>query len=199
MNFILRIVRKINRIYGGIVQSDKKKRAKCADSSVLHDTSVIDNFNLTKNLIEIGENTHIRGHLVVFPNGGTIRLGKYCYVGENTKIWSMSSISIGDYVLISHGVNIHDNNAHPVAAGERRIHTTQIFTGGGHPKELSNVTCKPVIIEDDVWIGFNATVLKGVTIGRGAVIGACSVVTQDIPAYAIVVGNPAKIIGKASI
>lgn len=50
-----------------------------------------------------------------------------------------------------------------------------------------------IIIEDDVWIGANATILKGVTIGHGAVIGAASVVTSDIPEYAVAVGNPAKV------
>jgi maltose O-acetyltransferase len=57
---------------------------------------------------------------------------------------------------------------------------------------------KEVLIMDDAWIGFNATVLRGVTIGRGAVIGACSVVTENVPDYAIVVGNPARIIGYAN-
>ena len=53
---------------------------------------------------------------------------------------------------------------------------------------------KDVIIEEDVWIGANVTILSGVTIGRGSVIGACSVVTKDIPPYAVVAGNPSKII-----
>jgi maltose O-acetyltransferase len=51
------------------------------------------------------------------------------------------------------------------------------------------------VIEDDVWIGFNSTILKGVTIGKGAVVGAGSVVTKDVAAYTIVAGNPAKAIG----
>jgi acetyltransferase-like isoleucine patch superfamily enzyme len=62
---------------------------------------------------------------------------------------------------------------------------------------LHNVAASPIVINDDVWIGFNATVLKGVTIGRGAVVGACAVVTKDVPAYAIVVGNPARTVGEA--
>jgi len=50
------------------------------------------------------------------------------------------------------------------------------------------------VIEDDVWIGFKATILKGVTIGRGSVIAAGSVVTKDVPPYTLVAGNPAQII-----
>lgn len=53
---------------------------------------------------------------------------------------------------------------------------------------------KPIIIENDVWIGASVTILKGVKIGNGAVVGAGSVVTKDIPDFAIVVGNPAKIV-----
>jgi acetyltransferase-like isoleucine patch superfamily enzyme len=63
---------------------------------------------------------------------------------------------------------------------------------------MSGVGMSPIVIEDDVWIGFNATVLKGVTIGRGAIIGASTVVTKDVPPYAIVVGNPQRQIGAAT-
>ena len=61
-------------------------------------------------------------------------------------------------------------------------------------KVWDHVAHAPVIIADKVWIGFNVSVLKGVTIEEGAVIGACSVVTRDIPPYALAVGNPARVI-----
>jgi len=53
------------------------------------------------------------------------------------------------------------------------------------------------VIEDDVWIGFNAIILKGVRVGRGAVVGAGSVITKDVEAYTIVVGNPQRVTGKS--
>lgn len=56
------------------------------------------------------------------------------------------------------------------------------------------ITCKPVHIKENVWIGVNATILSGVTIGENAIVGACSVVTKDVPDNAVVVGNPAKVI-----
>ena len=61
-------------------------------------------------------------------------------------------------------------------------------------KDWTNVKMAPVIIENKVWIGFNAAILKGVTIGEGSVIGAMSIVTKNIPPYSIVAGNPARIL-----
>ncbi len=61
-------------------------------------------------------------------------------------------------------------------------------------KDWSNVKSSPITIKDKAWIGFNSIILKGVTIGEGAVVAAGSVVTQDVPDYAVVGGNPAKII-----
>ena len=63
-------------------------------------------------------------------------------------------------------------------------------------KDWSNVAHAPVVIANKAWIGFNVTVLKGVTIGEGAVVAACAVVTKDIPPYSLVAGNPAQIIRK---
>jgi acetyltransferase-like isoleucine patch superfamily enzyme len=56
----------------------------------------------------------------------------------------------------------------------------------------------PIVIEYDVWIGFNALIMKGVTLGKGAIIGAATMITKDVPPYAIMVGNPARQAGSAS-
>nr|WP_094571377.1 acyltransferase [Mucilaginibacter xinganensis] len=156
-----------------------------------HKASVF-NIQKDKSKIEIDENSHIKGELTVYKHGGRIKIGKYCFVGENTKIWSAKNISIGDRVLIAHNVNIHDCNDHPIDANERHQHYKSILTTG-HADDIA-LNEKEIIIGDDVWIGFNSTILKGVTIGQGAIVGACSVVTKDIPAHTIVAGNPARII-----
>ena len=92
-----------------------------------------------------------------------------------------SSICIGDWVSIGSGAVISDGDAHPIDSEERRA-------------GLGGAT-KPIVIEDDVFIGARAIILKGVTIGKGAVIGAGAVVTKDVPEFAIVAGNPARVVG----
>ncbi|MGC8751800.1 DapH/DapD/GlmU-related protein, partial [Hydrotalea sp.] len=64
----------------------------------------------------------------------------------------------------------------------------------GAYKNWEKVKSSPIKIADKAWIGFNVIILKGVTIGEGAIVGAGSVVTKDVPPYAVVAGNPAKII-----
>lgn len=175
-----------NKIKKNLLQVTIKK-----DSFLLEESKVI-NLQHKKDSIVIGNNTYVRGELLIYPHGGKISIGDYCYIGEQSKIWSADSITIGNKVLISHNVNIQDNNAHPVSAQKRHEHFKTIITSG-HPS-ISCFEEAGVIIEDDVWIGFNATIMKGVTIGKGAIIGACTVITKDVPPYAVVVGNPARII-----
>ncbi len=120
-----------------------------------------------------------------------------CFVGENTRIWSASSITIGDRTLISYGVSIHDCNSHSLSAARRSAHFDAIFSTG-HPRELPDVDSADIVIGNDAWIGFGATILKGVTIGDGAVIAACSVVREDVAPFTVVAGNPARFVKKST-
>ena len=142
--------------------------------------------------ITVGAGTHIRGQLFTFGHGGQITMGSYCYVGDNSKLWSAVRLSIGDRVLIGHNSSIFDCDTHPLNARERHRQYLEIITTG-HPLDI-NLHEEPVSIEDDVWIGCNVVVLKGVTIGRAAVIGAGSIVTHDVPPYVLVAGNPARVV-----
>ena len=154
-------------------------------------SSVINNLGKA-DAIRIGPFTHIRGELLTFGHGGVIRIGEYCYVGENTRIWSGKSIDIGDRVLISHNCNIFDNDTHPINPRERHDQFRAIISSG--QPTVINLNDKAIIIEDDVLIGANVSVLKGVRVGKGAVIGTGSVVIRDVPSYAIVAGNPAEVV-----
>jgi acetyltransferase-like isoleucine patch superfamily enzyme len=160
--------------------------------AVLHDTARIVNNIQQINAIQIGGFTHIKGELLTFGHGGKIKIGQYCFVGEQSKIWSAKSVLIGDRVLISHNVNIFDNATHPISAKARHEQFKQIISIG-QPKSI-DLSESPINIGDDVLIGCMSIILSGVTIGEGAIVGAGSVVTKDVPAWTIVAGNPARVI-----
>jgi acetyltransferase-like isoleucine patch superfamily enzyme len=106
-------------------------------------------------------------------------------------VWSRERVQIGSYVLISHGVDIHDTDGHPLDWQQRREDIHRIL-GGKKKIGERTIASRAVMIEDDVWIGAKATVLKGVTIGRGAVVAAGSVVTKNVAPFTLVAGNPAR-------
>lgn len=155
--------------------------------------AVVRNLHGDPQRIRIGAGSLIRGELLVFAHAGEVAVGRDCYVGDGTRIWSSARVTIGNRVLISHGVEIHDTNSHPIDAGERHAHFRRIVESG-HPREGVRITARPVVIEEDAWIGFGATILKGVTIGRGAIVAAGAVVVTDVPPFSVVAGNPARVI-----
>jgi acetyltransferase-like isoleucine patch superfamily enzyme len=161
--------------------------------------ATVENLSGNSKLIKIGENSVIRGELLVFAHAGKIQIGKDCYVGEDTRIWSADDIKIGDRVFISHNVNVHDTNSHSTDATLRYQHFLAIMSTGHPETDDYDIQSKPIFIEDDVWIGFNSTILKGVKIGKGSIVAACSVVTKNVPEFVIVAGNPAKVVKEMKI
>jgi len=97
-------------------------------------------------------------------------------------IYAVDKITIGKNVNIGAGCRIYDTDFHPVSMESRRIH------------DVSKIKTAAVVIEDDVWLAANVTVLKGVTIGKGSVIATGSVVVNNIPAGVIAGGVPAKVL-----
>jgi acetyltransferase-like isoleucine patch superfamily enzyme len=100
-------------------------------------------------------------------------------------------IQIGRRVIVSYNVTIADSDFHPIDPKQRKQDAIASAPGGDRSQRPALIT-RPVIIEDDVRIGIGAIVLKGVRIGKGAFIGAGSVVVSDVPAGSIVAGNPAR-------
>jgi acetyltransferase-like isoleucine patch superfamily enzyme len=125
---------------------------------------------------------------------GRMRIGDYCYF-TNAVLLCELEIVVGNYVLIGWNTTITDTDFHPIAPAER-IADAMACSPLGKGRPRPQVARKPIIIEDDVWIGPNAAILKGVRIGAGAVIEPGSVVTRDVPAGARVMGNPAQIVGQ---
>lgn len=128
--------------------------------------------------ISIGNKTGIGKHLTLTSwEGGEINIGNDCSIGDYAHISSSNNIIIGNNVLIGKFVTINDNS-----------HGN---SSSGHPAERKLYSKGKVIIEDDVWIGDKVTILSNVHIGRGAVIGANSVVTKNVTSNSIYAGNPA--------
>lgn len=149
-------------------------------------------------IVDIGENNLLMCTINIEGPLGRIKIANNTFIGGGTQLNSMSSISIGSHVLIAGNCTIQDHNSHSISYLERRGDVDlSISRFLGKPKiykDFSKVKTKDVFIDDDVWIGQNSIILKGVRIGKQAIIGAGSVVTKDVPENAVVAGNPAAVI-----
>lgn len=112
----------------------------------------------------------------------TLQIGDNVGIGQGSTFIAGGGIIIGNNVMIANYVGILSND-------HEYKDLTIPMKDQGMKKEKT-----PIIIDDDVWLGYGAIVLKGVKIGKGAIIGAGSVVTRDVPPFAIAVGNPAKVV-----
>lgn len=170
--------------------SSKWRHAASYDSTVrFFEETNLGNLS-SPNKLRIGSYSHIRGELSVLSPGGSLIIGHHSYVGPSSRVWAQKSVEIGNYVLISHSVDIHDSNAHSLDAVTRRSDAVNLFEKKV-PVDWGKVECQAVRIGDDVWIGFKCSIFKGVTIGEGAVVAAGSVVRKDVPPFTLVAGNPA--------
>lgn len=144
--------------------------------------------------LEIGCGSIVEGSISFDKDGASVKIGARVFVGASNLVCARE-IEIGDDVLISWGCTIVDHNSHSLAWPGRARDVENWFLGA---KDWSAVKAAPIKIGSKAWLGFNVSVLKGVTIGEGAVVGACSVVTRDVPPYTVVAGNPAKVIREIS-
>jgi acetyltransferase-like isoleucine patch superfamily enzyme len=126
---------------------------------------------------EVGDDSRI-GTFVEIQKGA--RIGQRCKISSHTFI--CEGVTIEDEVFVGHGVTFI-NDLMPRAT-----------TGSGQPQTEADWACVPTVVRRGASIGSGATILGGVTIGEGAVVGAGSVVTRDVPAGAIVAGNPARVL-----
>ena len=130
------------------------------------------------NSFDVGDYTVIEDFATINNGVGGIQIGKHSIIGIGNVI--IGPVSIGNNVMLAQNIVISGLN--------HGYQDTSI------PPRKQAVNCELICVEDNVWIGANSVVTAGVTIGRHAVVGAGSVVTRDVPPYAVVVGNPARVI-----
>ena len=152
----------------------------------------------------------IRCKLITFPKGN-IKIGKNSTFGRGTILWAPNQLNIGNNVYIGKWCTLQAD----IEIGNNIDIANQVGLIGKYDHDYSKVGTsikdapwigdsgydfkgkgQKIVIEDDVWIGYGAIVFTGVTVHRGALVAAGSVVTHDVPPYAIVAGNPARVIGK---
>jgi acetyltransferase-like isoleucine patch superfamily enzyme len=165
-----------------------RETAQLAPGSRLLASAAVYNIRSLRSAVQVGAGSVIAGELLTFAHGGKISIGSWCFVGASSRIWSAASIDIGDRVLISHNVNIHDCDSHPRDPAERHRQFVAISTHG-HPADISSIDAAPIRIGADAWIGFNATILKGVSIGARSIVAAGSIVTKSMPEDSIWIGG----------
>jgi acetyltransferase-like isoleucine patch superfamily enzyme len=145
------------------------------------------------NAIEIGSGSSVYlGVMFDLGANARVRIGNYVLI-NGARIICDSEIIIGDYSLISWNVVLMDAYRLPLDSRRRRVELERLSArSSGHA--APGVPGRPICIGSNAWIGFDSCVLPGVTIGDGAVVGAKSVVAEDVPPYTVVAGNPARVI-----
>lgn len=184
--FFPRLFKKTGKgvIFGKNMTIRHPGKIEIGDRVVFDDNTVIDAKGRDNRGIVIGDNVLIGRNTIVSCKGGDIEIGGYSNIGPNNTLISETRLSIGKYVF---------------TAGQ-----SYLIAGGNHSfdrKDLPiwyqpSVSKGGIRIEDDIWIGASTTILDGVTIGEGSVIGAASLVLKPIPAYSIAAGSPARVIKK---
>jgi acetyltransferase-like isoleucine patch superfamily enzyme len=149
--------------------------------------------------LTVGDDTMLNCKITFETSAGEVIIGNKTFVGAGSII-CRSKIEIGDNVFIAWGGCLYDHDSHSLNYAEREldiIRQLNDYRSGKSfiaSKNWDVVNSKPIKICSNSWIGMNCIILKGVTIGEGAIVAAGSVVTKDVPAWCVVAGNPAKVV-----
>jgi len=151
-------------------------------------------------IVKIGAGSMVGCNFIFESKVGKVEIGERSYVGSGTNLIARSDIIIGNDVTMAWGIWIYTHDSHSLDWNERVkdiARQNEDYRAGRNfidSKDWSVVKTAPIRICDKAWIGMNAIILKGVTIGEGAVVGAGSVVTHDVPAWSVAAGNPARVV-----
>jgi len=159
-------------------------------------------FRLTpedRKYVIIGGRGLIKAQFTFETQQGVVHIGSNTHIGGAHFI-CRTRIEVGNDVTMAWGITLYDHDSHSTNWEYRKHDNEQCYqdyiTTGNNitHKDWSHVNSAPINIEDKVWIGMDALILKGVTIGEGSVVAARSVVTKDVPPYSLVAGNPARVV-----
>ena len=132
--------------------------------------------------VRLGDRSLVQENALLNANRGHIRIGNDSWVGPFCLLYGNGGIEIGNHVMVAAHTSINTVSHHA-----ERTDT---------PMSEQGTYLDPVAIEDDVWIGLHAVILQGLTIGKGAIVGAGAVVTRSVPAYSVVAGVPARVVDR---
>jgi acetyltransferase-like isoleucine patch superfamily enzyme len=208
LKFVDSILFKLEKLFVNDVPKTKNESAYLKKGN----SFLFEHFNLdvripveNKIFLEIGENCMIGGSYIFDTATGYVKIGNRVYIGGGYFI-SVAGIEIEDDVFISWGGYVYDTDSHSLDFRNRikdmDNHLIDWRNGQKNlniSKDWSYVNSKPIKICQYAWIGMEVKILKGVTIGKGAIIGAGSVVTKDVDPWTIVAGNPAKVVKELPI
>jgi acetyltransferase-like isoleucine patch superfamily enzyme len=161
--------------------------------------------------LEYGAMTGIaKGGHIIIPQGGVLDIGSHCRIGRDVELGPLSCIKLGDHVSLQDRCIIVGD----VSIGQHSFCSLNVLmTSGNHFHDyrpellirdqdilaaadpgMAAAMSRPIVVEEDCWIGFNAVIMRGVRLGRGCVVGANAVVTGDVAPYTVVAGAPARVI-----
>jgi acetyltransferase-like isoleucine patch superfamily enzyme len=191
-----------------LVSSYGKRRKKAPEYlkyMEMGDSVLLPNFGITvfnpeqRKYVIIGNDNMLDCQIYFESGSGEVNIGDRVYIGGSTII-CRSKIEFGSNIFVAWGVHFYDHDSHSLDFKNRQNDITQQLEDYRRGESIVRnknwdvVNSASIKICDNAWIGMNAVILKGVTIGEGAIVGAGSVVTKSVPEWTLVAGNPAKFI-----
>lgn len=184
--FFRKLFRRVGRgvVFGRNMTIRHPRKIEIGSNVVFDDNSVIDAKGEGNAGIKIGNNVIIGRNTIISCKGGDIKIGDYSNIGPNNYLISESLLKIGKYVFTAGQTYMVAGGNHSFERKDKPIYFQPSVSKGG------------IVLEDDIWVGASSTIIDGVKIGRGSIIGAASLVNKNITQYSVAVGVPAKIIKK---